>query len=85
MAVPAYWRVDYTSQTRYFGKIKKVNCNVSAHAFFLLELVNTLGTHYVMQYNNLLLYTDQDHPDFKKYVLPSYPPLDSKHKPSVIA
>ena len=83
MAVPEYWWVGYTRRTRCFGKIKKVNCNAPNRAYFMMELTKTPGVYYGMRYDDVVLYADETHADYKRYDLPADPPLHPKHEPSV--
>ena len=85
MAVPEYWWVGFTSRTRCFGKIAKVNCNASNHDYFFLELDSARGTFYPMRYDDVLLYANDEHPDYNKYELLANPPLHPKHESSVRA
>ena len=85
MAVPEYWWVGFTSRTRCIGKIKKVNCNARNYAYFFLELDSARGTLYGMRYDDVLLYANDEHPDYNKYELLANPPLHPKHESSVRA
>ena len=85
MAVPEYWWLGHTSRKRCFGKIKKVDCKAPNFAYFLLEVNGAPGQLYGMQYDDVLLYADNENPDYKKYTLPAAPPLHPKHEKSVTA
>ena len=83
MAVPKYWRLGYTGRKRCFGNIKKVNCNARNYAYFFLELESAHGTLYGMQYDNVLLFANDERADYHKYELLANPPLHPKHESSV--
>ena len=62
-----------------------MDCKAPNFAYFLLEVNGAPGQLYGMRYDDVLLYADNEKPDYKNYTLPAAPPLHPKHEKSVTA
>ena len=68
-----------------FRKNKEGELQRQQLCLFFLELDNARGTFYGMRYDDVLLYVNDEHPDYSKCELLANPLLHPKHESSVRA
>jgi hypothetical protein len=74
--IPNKWWPGFSNGGINRGKIAAINYNPLSLYYFKVELDDEPGAHYAMCYSSVLLYTDDEQPDFSQFRLQSCCPAN---------
>ena len=76
------WGLGYSGSELYAGAVRELNFSDERGIYFLFEDDDDVGSHYPMQYNAVLHYSDKEQRWYARFRLPPKPP-DSPAKKAV--
>ena len=74
MKVPERWWAGCTGSKLFHGQIIAIDFSDDAERYFQFELDSEKGAHYLIRYDAVLHYADEDHQSYGSFLLPSAPP-----------